>query len=220
MSSGFFKNIHTRETVQLAWPLVITQVGHIVTGMVDNIFLGRIGSTEQAAGILSNNLYVVILVFAIGVSYATTPLVTVAHENNDLMRKASLFKNSLFLNLMVAVVCFVVLYLGSPYMIYFKQPKEVVELAIPFFDVLIFSMIPVSFFFACKQYCEGLSNTRMALIISVAGNLLNILLNYLLIYGHFGFPELGYIGSAWASFYARFFMGAGFMVLVFRSPVS
>lgn len=220
MLKSFFKNNHTKETIYLAWPLVITQVGHIITGMVDTIFLGKIGPTEQAACILSNNLYVLLLVFGIGVSYATTPLVTDAHHNNDVQKKASLFKNSLVLNLSVAVLCFVILFLSSGVLKYMQQPVEVVELAVPFFDVLIFSMIPVSLFFTCKQYCEGLANTRMALIISVAGNLLNIVLNYLLIYGKFGFPELGYLGSAWASFIARAFMGISFLFFIFRSPLT
>lgn len=220
MLKGFFKNTHTKETLNLAWPLIITQVGHIVTGMVDTIFLGKIGPTEQAACILSNNLYVLLLVFGIGVSYAATPLVTDAHHNNDLEKKASLFKNSLVMNFSVAVVCFIILYFSSGILKHMQQPTEVAELAVPFFDVLIFSMLPVSLFFSCKQYCEGLANTRMALIISVIGNGLNILLNYVLIYGKFGFPELGYLGSAWASFMARLFMGVSFLILVFRSPVT
>jgi MATE family multidrug resistance protein len=220
MTGLFQKDDHTKETIRLAWPLVITQVGHIITGMVDNIFLGRIGATEQAAGILSNNLYVLLLVFAIGMSYATTPLVTAAEDKKDLLKKASLFKNSIFLNFIVAIACFVILFLASDLLNYMQQPVEVAALAVPFFDVLIFSIIPVSLFFACKQYCEGLSNTRMALIISVAGNLINIILNYLFIYGKLGFPELGYIGSAWASFCARLFMGVSFLILVFKSPVT
>jgi multidrug resistance protein, MATE family len=220
MIKKFIKNPHTQDTVYLAWPLVLTQVGHVVTGMVDNIFLGRLGAAEQAAGILSNNLYMLVLVFCIGVSYATTPLVTAAHENNDLFKKASLFKNSLFLNFAVAIACFIVLFFASGLLKHMQQPKEVVELAVPFFDVLIFSMIPVSLFFSCKQYCEGLSNTRVALFISIIGNIINIILNYSLIYGKLGMPALGYMGSAWASFIARILMGLSFLVIVFRSPVT
>lgn len=220
MIKSFIKNPHTQDTIYLAWPLVLTQVGHVVVGMVDNIFLGRIGAAEQAAGILSNNMYVIVLVFCIGVSYASTPLVTTAHNRNDLIAKASLFKNSLFLNVAVAIACFLLLFMASGLLRHMNQPAEVVELAIPFFNVLIFSMIPVSFFFACKQYCEGLSNTRVALIISVVGNLLNILLNYCLIYGKLGFPELGYMGSAWASFISRIVMGASFMFLIFKSSLT
>src|SRR6478609_1793343 len=174
MAFKLFRDTHVKETLILAWPIVITQVGYIITGMVDTIFLGRIGAAEQAACILANSLYVVILVSAIGMSYATTPLVASANEKNDLLKKASLFKNSLFLNVGVACLCFLTLYLSSDLLHYIQQPPEVVVLAVPFFDVLIFSMIPVSLFFACKQYCEGMSNTKMALLISVAGNLINI----------------------------------------------
>lgn len=220
MIASFLKNTHTKQTLNLAWPLVITQVGHIVVGIVDTVFLGKIGPTEQAACILSNNLYVLILVFSIGVSYATTPLVTNAHQTNDVLKKASLFKNSLFLNFAVACVCFVVLFFLSGTLRYMQQPEQVVSLAIPFYDVLIFSMIPVSLFFTCKQYCEGLSNTKMALIISVVGNLINIVLNYMLIYGHCGLPKMGYMGSAWASFIARMAMGIGFLILIFKSPIT
>lgn len=220
MLISFLKNHHTKNTVYLAWPIVITQIGHILTGMVDTFFLGKIGPTEQAACILSTNLYILFLVFLIGVSYATTPLVTNAHENNNLIKKASLFKNSIFLNLMVSILCFFILFSISDLLNYMKQPKEVVALAIPFFNVLIFSIIPISLFFTCKQYCEGLSNTRIALIISVFGNLINIFLNYVLIYGKCGFCELGYMGSAWASFIARLFMGISFLFLIFWLPFT
>ena len=188
--------------------------------MVDTVFLGKIGAAEQAACILSNNLYILLLVFGIGVSYATTPLVTSANQNMDLLKKASLFKNSIFLNVSVSIICFIVLFLSSGLLKYMHQPEDVIKLAVPFFNVLIFSMIPISLFFTCKQYCEGLSNTRMALFISIIGNVINIILNYLLIYGKFGFPEVGYIGSAWASFISRVFMGFSFLYLIFKSPVT
>ena len=188
--------------------------------MVDTVFLGKIGAAEQAACILSNNLYILLLVFGIGVSYATTPLVTSANQNMDLLKKASLFKNSIFLNVSVSIICFIVLFLSSGLLKYMHQPEDVIKLAVPFFNVLIFSMIPISLFFTCKQYCEGLSNTRMALFISIIGNVINIVLNYLLIYGKFGFPELGYLGSAWASFISRVFMGFSFLYLIFKSPVT
>jgi MATE family multidrug resistance protein len=211
---------HVKQTLNLAWPLIITQVGHIVVGIVDTVFVGKIGPTEQAACIISNNLYVLILVFSIGVSYATTPLVTQANEKGNLLKQASLFKNSLFLNFFIACLSFIALYFLSDALRYMQQPAQVVDLAIPFYDVLIFSMLPVSLFFTCKQYCEGLSNTKMALTISIVGNLINIILNYLLIYGHLGLPKMGYMGAAWATFIARLFMGISFLIYVFKSPIT
>ena len=212
-----FQNKHFKETLSLAWPLILTQVGHIITGMVDTIFLGHIGVAEQAAGIFANNIFILVLVFSIGLSYATTPLVTNAHQNNDLEEKASLFKNSLFFNTSVSVILFLVLFFAAPLLQYLQQPHDVVLLATPFYEVLIFSMIPVSLFFACKQYCEGLSNTKAALIVSIVGNLLNIVLNYALINGYLGLPKLGYMGSAWATFIARCFMGIGFLILIYKT---
>lgn len=210
------KHTHLKETITLSIPLILTQIGHIITGMVDNIFLGRIGKTEQAAGILSNNLYVILLVFSIGMSYVLTPAITDAHVNQNEKEKASIFKNSLFINIVIAILLFIILFFSSPLLGYMQQPKDVVKLAIPFFDVLIFSIIPIALFFVCKQYTEGLSNTKAAMYISVIGNIINIILNYFLIYGKAGLPELGYMGSCWATFISRVIMGIGFLVFVFK----
>ena len=164
--------------------------------------IGKIGKTEQAACILSNNLYILLLVFSIGMSYALTPSVTDANVRESESEKASLFKNSLFVNMLVSVFLFLILFLSSPLLAYMQQPEDVVKLAIPFFNVLIFSIIPVTLFFVCKQYSEGLSNTKAAMYISVIGNIINVILNYVLINGKMGLPEMGYMGSCWASFIA------------------
>lgn len=209
---------HFKETTRLAIPLVLTQVGHIITGLVDYAFLGQLGKTEQAVGSLSNNLFVILLVFSIGMSYALTPVTSEAHINGNEKEKASLFKNSLLLNVLVALVLFIALYFSSPLLGYMQQPADVVELTIPFFNVMIFSIIPISLFFVCKQYSEGLSNTKAAMYISIIGNLINVILNYALIYGKFGCPQLGYMGSCWATFIARVLMGIGFLIYVFKHP--
>ncbi len=211
------KNTHLKDTISLSIPLVMTQIGHIITGIVDNIFLGKLGTTEQGAGYLSNNLFVILLVFSIGMSYVLTPAVTDAHVNGNEKEKAALFKNSLFINLIVSVLLFIILFFSSPILAFMQQPEDVVALAKPFFNVLIFSIIPVTLFFVCKQYTEGLSNTRAAMYISVIGNIINIILNYLLIYGYCGLPEMGYMGSCWATFIARVIMGVSFLIYVFRN---
>lgn len=209
---------HLLETITLSLPLIATQIGHVFTGIADNYFLGGIGKTELAAGVTANGIFVLLLVFCIGMSYSATPLVSSANVSNNLQRKAVLFKNSLFLNTSVAVLAFIVMFFLSPLMDYLQQPKDVIELSKPFFNVLVFSMIPISLFFSCKQYAEGLSNTKAAMYISIVGNLLNIVLNYGLIYGKWSLPEMGYMGSAWASFIARCFMGVLFMFYIFYNP--
>ncbi len=209
---------HARETAVLALPLIISQVGNVITGIVDNIFLGHIGKAEMAAGVLANTIFVLVLVFSIGISYAATPLVSNANINALHEEKAALLKNSLFMNICMSLLLFSVLYCASPLLHHLGQSADTIELAIPFFNVLIFSIIPISIYFTGKQYTEGLSNTKAAMVISVGGNLLNIALNYVLINGHFGLPQMGYMGSCWATFIARTCMALSFMLLIFKHP--
>ncbi|MGE0568111.1 MAG: MATE family efflux transporter [Bacteroidia bacterium] len=214
-------NNHFKQLWLLAWPLILTQIGHIITGMVDTYFLGKVGVTEQASGILANNLFMLVLVFGIGMSYATTPLVANAHEMNNIEEKASYFKNSVLLNIICSIFLFAILFFLSPLLNHMNQPEDVVTLATPYYHVINFSLIPVSIFFVCKQYCEGVSNTKAALIISIIGNLINIPLNYALIYGKFGLPELGYMGTAWATLISRIIMAIGFLLLMYKmAPIN
>lgn len=207
------KNV-LKENLLLALPLIVAQIGHVVTGMVDNIFLGQIGLEEQDAGILSNNIFVLILVFAIGVSQGLTPIVSEAFVTGSFKRLPSLFKNALFINLIIGLALAVLLFFIPSGLHLLNQPKDVEELANPFMKVLALSMLPLSVFFTCKQFTEGLSNTRFSMIVSIVGNLLNIVLNYGLIYGKWGMPELGYMGSCWATFWARLFMALMFLGVI------
>jgi multidrug resistance protein, MATE family len=186
--------------------------------MVDNMFLGKFfGETEQAAGILSNQLFTLLLVFEIGVAFAITPLVSYSKVNGNEMEQSQILKNSMATLFGVSVLLFAVLYFSTPLLYFLGQPPSVVQLAEPFFRVLAFSIIPISIFFVCKQYTEGLGHTTPSMYISIIGNLLNIILNYCLIKGIAFFPEMGYMGSSWATFYARCFMAFLFLFVLFNS---
>ena len=101
----------------------------------------------------------------------------------------------------------------------FQQKQEVVDLAIPFLNVMMLGMIPLCIFSGFKQFTEGLSFTKIAMLITVGSNLLNILLNYLMIFGHWGFPKMGLMGSCWASFISRVAMAiAMFSYVYYNKP--
>jgi MATE family multidrug resistance protein len=206
---------HIKATGILSIPIIISQVGHIVTSMTDNIFLGFIGIEEQAAGILSGNVFTLLLVFSIGMSQGLTPLIANAHVNHQLNQKASLLKNSLVLNIVISIVLFVLASLFAANLNLLNQPPDVAILTRPFIEVISFSLVPVTVFFTLKQYAEGLTNTRASMYISVIGNILNIILNYCLIYGKFGLPCMGYMGTAWATFWSRVFMAVAFALYIF-----
>jgi MATE family multidrug resistance protein len=150
-------------------------------------------------------------------SFGLTPLTTQATVNGNEKDQASLLKNGFVLNLALSILLFIILYFASPLLYYIQQPEDVVKLAIPFFQVLIFSIIPCSIFFTGKQFTEGRNNTTIAMYISIAGNVMNVILNYILIYGKFGFPEMGYMGSCWASCFARMIMAISFILFIYNN---
>lgn len=217
MSNLFSKDYLTsyKATFLLAYPVVISQLGHIMVGVVDTAMVGQIGTVEQAAVALSNSLYTLVLVFGLGVAYGITPLVAAADSSKDHQLNASLLKHSIVINTLLGILLFVVLFLASPVLNLFNQKQQVVDLAIPFLNVMMLGMIPLCFFSAFKQFTEGLSFTRMAMVITISSNLLNILLNYLMIFGHWGFPKMGLMGSCWASFIARVAMALTMFLYVY-----
>lgn len=209
---------HIRETALLSLPLIVGQIGHVITSMTDNAFLGFVSLEAQDAGILSGNVFVLPLVCLIGMCQGLTPRIAGAHVNQRENEKAELLKNSGLLNLVFAVILYLLILTTMDLLSYFDQPADVVALAKPFMNIIAFSLIPLSVFFTLKQYCEGLTNTRAAMYISLSGNLLNIFLNYTLIFGKLGFPEIGYLGAAWATFIARIFMAVAFFVYLRYHP--
>lgn len=212
------KNLSYREhyikTILLALPVCLSNMGYMLVGIVDAKMVGMIepgqfgytGTEAQAAVALANSFYAIVLVMGIGISYGITPLVAAADASGDNVTKARVLKNGFYINLISNFLLFGVLFFISPVLALFGQEAKVVELAIPFMNVMIFGMVPLSIFFTFKQFAEGLSLTVVTMIATLIGNGLNILLNWVLIFGHWGFEPMGLQGSCWASFVARIFM--------------
>lgn len=209
---------HIGAMIALAAPICFSNVGHILVDVTDNFFAGRIGTVPQAAVLLSGIFYVLALVFGIGMSYGLTPLVAEAAGKNEREKISALLKNAFLTNFVTCLVLFAVLLFGAPVLRLLGQPPAVVEIAIPFLNVIMFSMIPLSVFFTLKQFTEGMSDTRTAMFVSLGANLLNILLNYLLVFGKWGLPEMGVMGSCWATFISRCAMALGMLAYVYFHP--
>ncbi|MCW3083843.1 MAG: efflux family protein [Bacteroidetes bacterium] len=212
-SSSYIKSY--KATFYLAYPVVLSQLGHIMVGVVDTAMVGRIGTVEQAAVALSNSLYTLVLVFGLGVSYGITPLVAAADSSKNIGENAALLKHGIIINTVLGILLFVLLFCISPVLNLFNQKQEVVDLAIPFLNVMMLGMIPLCIFSGFKQFTEGLSFTRIAMIITIGANLLNVLFNYVLIFGHWGIPAMGLMGSCWASFISRVIMALTMYIYVY-----
>lgn len=181
-------------------------LGHTFVQFADNIMVGQLGTAELAAVSLGNSFVFIAMSLGIGFSTAITPLVAEADGAQNKSDAKSALKHGLVLCTILSLALFGLIILAKPIMYLMKQPTEVVELAMPYLDLVAFSLVPLIIFQAFKQFSEGLSQTKYPMYATIIANVVNIVLNYLLIFGSFGFPKLGIVGAAIGTLVSRIIM--------------
>ncbi|MDC1107157.1 MATE family efflux transporter [Prolixibacteraceae bacterium] len=197
----------------LAIPLILSQVGQVLVTLADNAMVGHIGKEYLAASAFANSVFMVIMMFGMGITFGLTPLVGKAYGENDPIMIQKLFHNSLFLNSILTIILLIAGIAAGLLMPYMGQTKLVVSLAQPYYYIILLSFIPMVYFFSIKQLAEGMENTTIAMILTITGNLMNILGNYILIYGKFGAPQLYLNGAGISTFISRLFMMIAFFIV-------
>jgi MATE family multidrug resistance protein len=192
--------------LRLATPVILGMLGHTLVSFVDNIMVGQLGTAELAAVSLGNSFMFIAMSLGIGFSTAITPLIAEADAENNFIKGKSSFKHGLFLCSILGISLFLLLFFLKPLMYFMKQPTEVVELALPYLDLVALSLIPLIIFQAFKQFSDGLSMTKYPMYATIIANIINVILNYVLIFGKFGFPQLGIVGAAYGTLISRFIM--------------
>jgi len=192
--------------LKLAYPIILGMLGHTVVGIVDNIMVGKLGATELAAVSLGNSFIFIAMSLGIGFSTAITPLVAEADGKGNVEKGRSAFHHGLYLCTILGIILFGIIYFSKPLITFMGQPSNVVELAKPYLDIVAFSLIPLIMFQAYKQFADGMSETKYSMWATILGNITNVVLNYLLIYGVWFFPELGIVGAAIGTIASRFVM--------------
>ena len=199
----------------LAAPVILGMLGHTFVSFVDNVMVGQLGTAELAAVSLGNSFMFIAMSLGIGFSTAITPLVAAADAEGNFAAGKSAFKHGLFLCTVLGITLFLGVYFSKPFLAYMDQPEEVVELAGPYLDLVAFSLIPLIVFQAFKQCSDGLSMTRAPMYATLLANVVNIGLNYVLIFGKFGFPQLGIVGAAIGTLASRVIM-VGYLWLLMK----
>ena len=185
---------------------MLGQLGHVLVGLVDNLMIGQLGPAPLAAVSLGNSMVFIALSLGIGFSFAITPLIAEADGAGDIQKGRSYFHHGAILCTINGILLFIALLIAKPVLYYLDQPPEVVELAIPYLNIVAFSMIPLMIFQAFKQFADGLSQTKYAMYATLIANVVNVVFNYLLIYGIWIFPRLELEGAAIGTLISRFFM--------------
>ncbi|MDB4923733.1 MATE family efflux transporter [Mucilaginibacter sp.] len=213
-----YKN-HYRDNLHLAIPVVISQVGHTLVQTSDSIIVGHFAGTVSLAAVsLANSIFVIVLVIGIGISYGSTPLIAQLNGKKDFEECGKLLSNSLFLNVLTGIILFALIALASTLLLdHLDQTAEVVRQARPFLTLLGLSIIPMLIFNTFKQFAEGLGFTKQAMLISIWGNLLNIIIGIIFVKGLFGIAPMGIKGVGYSTLIDRCVMAIVMGVYVFRS---
>lgn len=207
---------HLRKNVVLAYPVVIGQLGHITVNVADSMMVGRVGIVPLAGATFAGAIFVVLMLFGIGVSYAITPLVAAEDPANKSKLKKYL-QDGFFMNLILGFLLAFAGYIVSFFLQYFGQEPAVVEQARPYLQVMSLSLIPLMIFQTFRQYSEGLSDTMNPMVVSIVANLINIGLNYVFIFGKFGVEPMGLYGAGLATLISRIIIPVLMVALTLKS---
>jgi multidrug resistance protein, MATE family len=202
-----------RDNSRLAYPVMISQLGHTMVAVSDTIIIGHTGDVPLAAVAFAASIFSVFMVMGIGMSYGLTPLIAQETGRGNIDACGSLLRHSLVINLILGLILSAVIIFGSYYLRVLHQDPDVEEQARPFLQFLGASFFPLMVFLSFKQFAEGLGFTRQAMNISIVGNVLNILLGITLVYGF----HMGVIGVGIATLTDRLLMGIAMSWYVLNS---
>ena len=203
-----------RRNLAVAFPVMLTQLGAALVGLMDTIMVGHYGTTDLAAVSFANGVFFTLMVFAMGAVMAVTPLVGHAFVQGKDERVAALLLNGLWFTLLIGGATCAVLIGCVPLLGHMGQDPAVVEAARPYLVMRIIGLVPFLLFCLEKQFMEGLGNTIVALVVTFGVNVLNIVLNWVLIFGHWGTPAMGAAGAGLATMIAW-----GLLPLVFLAAI-
>lgn len=196
--------------------MMLSQAGQVLVQQVDNMMVGSVGTNELAAASFANSIFFLGMVIGMGITFGLTPLVGHAFAAKKDKEVSNLLINSSFTNIIICVILSALMFSVSFFMPQMGQTDEVVALAIPYYRILVYSMLPIMVFFTLKQFAEGIGNTINAMIITLIANVINFGVNYVLIFGKFGFPAMGLTGAGIGTLAARTIMAILFVVIFFK----
>ncbi len=208
---------HIKETLKLASPVVIGQLGHMMLGVVDSLMVGRLGAVPLAASSLVNGLILLILVLGIGMSVALTPLVAIAKGSDNHDECGIILRQGLLVNLIFSFLLVIPIYFFSDIVYYLDQPVEVAAQAESYLKILNLSIIPFMLFQTYKQFSEGLSFTKPPMYILLVSNIVNVFGNWVLIFGNLGFPRMELDGAGYSTLLTRVFIVVAIFIYIRNS---
>jgi len=186
-------------TMSLAVPIVVTQLAHISMSFVDTIMVGRLGADELAGVALGNTVFFSMLIFCMGILMAVGPMVSQAYGAGDTESVGRSVRQGLWMTVLLGLVGFVLIRNADFFLQLTGQTPANTARSASYLDAIGWGVFPFLGFVALRSFMEAVARPRIVTAIALIGVLLNIGANWVLMYGHFGFPALGLVGTGWAS---------------------
>jgi MATE family multidrug resistance protein len=178
----------------------------VLMGFADTVMLGKYSTLQMSAASFGNAVFFQTIIFGIGLLYAVSTLIAIADGEGKLEKSIPIFKSSLLISVFLSVVFILIHYILIYNIEVFGQTTQVNLHASTYLEIVNYATPAILVFYASKQLMDGLSFTKIAMYVTFFGLLLNVFLNWVMIYGNLGFPEMGINGAAWATNIARVFM--------------
>ncbi len=188
---------------RLALPVVVVQLGLMAMGVVDTIMVGHVSPADLAAVALGNMYFFGVTIFAVGVLMGLDPIVSQAIGARDGVAVARGMQRGLVLSVLLTAAGTVVMLPAAPLLAALRQPADVVPIAAGYVRATIAGVLPFLAFVVFRQTLQAMHRLRPIVITIVVGNLVNVFLNWVFIFGNLGMPAMGAVGSGWASSISR-----------------
>ncbi len=194
------------EILKLSYPIILGQLGITLMGVADTIMVGGLGKEALAGVNQANNIFFMLSGLTFGILFAVSTLVSIKVGEGKPEKGFITYRAGLLVSLILFVFQLIILWVLISNFHWLKQTDSVNEIATRFLKIVAWSILPMLFFLTSRQFTDGLGHTKVSMFITIGGLLLNVFLNWLLIYGNWGFPQLGYEGAAWATLFSRIAM--------------
>lgn len=207
-------NNHYRTLLSIGIPIMIGQLGMIILSFADTMMVGHHSTSELGAASFVNNIMNLVIITGTGFSYGLTPIVGGLFGRKQLPEAGQALRCSLLANTLATVIMMAALTILHFNLANIGQPDELLPYMRPYYLVLLASLPFVMLFNAFKQFTDSITETRTSMWILLSGNLLNIIGNYILIYGKMGVSEMGVVGAGVSTLVSRIVM-VGIFLAVF-----
>lgn len=214
-----------KRTLNLAFPIILGELAQMFLHIIDTAMVGAVSYKHLAAAALVMSVMNIPFVFGIGITISVSQMVSMANGRNDSKLVSHYLFNGFWLCAISAIINSLGIELGKNILFHLDQDPEVALLALPYLQIMGWSVIPMLLFMALKQFTDGLEHTKIAMILSILAMPLNVFINWLLIYGNWGFPRLELVGAGWGTLITRtlIFLVLGLIILyhnIFRRYIA